>query len=93
MTTTLDLDVSYAALRAAGAVCRRERRLRTSLAGLLADPRDPSAWDQVRLCTSTEEQQQLRGDLEVLETVSQSGGAGTGLGGSPRIPFTEEETC
>ena len=51
MTTTLDLDVSYAALCAAGAVCRRERRLRASLATLLADPRDVGAWAEVRSCT------------------------------------------
>ncbi|MGP9683870.1 hypothetical protein [Brachybacterium sp. AOP3-A1-3] len=93
MTTTLDLDVSYAALCAAGAVCRRERRLRTSLASLLANPRDASAWAEVRSCTRPEEEQLLRSELDLLETVSQSGSAGSGMGGSPRTPFTEGESC
>lgn len=93
MTTTLDLDVSHAALCAAGAVCRRERRLRTSLASLLADPRDAKAWAEVRSCTQLEQQQLLRADLDLLETVSQSGSAGSGMGGSPRTPFPEEESC
>lgn len=93
MTTTLDLDVSYAALCAAGAVCRRERRLRASLATLLADPRDVGAWAEVRSCTRPEEEQLLSSDLALLETVSQSGSAGMGMGGSPRTPFPEEESC
>lgn len=93
MTVTLDLDVSYAALSAAGAVRRRERRLRTSLTTLLAYPRDARAWAEVRSCTRIEEEEALRSDLHLLETVSQSGSAGTGLGGSPRTPLIEEEPC
>lgn len=93
MTVTLDLDVSAAALSAAGAVRRRERRLRTSLTTLLAYPRDARAWAEVRSCTRSEEEAALRADLDLLESVAQSGSAGQGMGGSPRTPFPEEEPC
>lgn len=93
MTISLELDASYAALCAAGAVCRRERRLRFALARMLSRPRDEESWELVRECTGAGEEAALRADLELLEAVSHSGSAGTGLGGSPRTPLTEEETC
>lgn len=93
MAVTLELDVSRAALSAAGAVCRRERKLRMALAALLANPRDERAWAAVRTGVQPTEELSLRADLELLAAVAKSGSAGDGLGGSPRTPFTEGESC
>lgn len=93
MTATLELDASRAAVSAVGAVCRRQRKLRTVLAALSADPRDQTAWEAVRAGVKPEEERALLADLEFLEAVAQSGSAGVGLGGSPRTPSPEEESC
>ncbi|UQN31813.1 hypothetical protein [Brachybacterium kimchii] len=93
MTVTLDLDASRATVSAAGAVCRRERQLRLALAALIAHPRDADAWAAARASVRPSEELALRTDLELLESVAQSGDAGKGMGGSPRIPFTEEDPC
>lgn len=93
MTVTLDLDASRAAVSAAGAVSRRERKLSMALAALLAHPRDAKAWAVVRAGVHPEEELALRTDLELLDAVAKSGSAGDGLGGSPRTPFAEGESC
>lgn len=90
---TDELDISRAAVCAAGAVCRNERALRLALASLLADPRDPQSWSRVRECVQEEKEEALRRDLALLESVATSGGAGVGSGGSPRVPFYEEGPC
>ncbi len=91
MTATLELDASRAAVSAVGAVYRRQRKLRTLLSMLLADPLDETAWAAARAGISPDEEQAMRADIALLTEVAQSGGAGVGLGGSPRAPFTAEE--
>lgn len=91
--TTDELELSRAALSAAGAVCCRERALRTALATLLAHPRDAKAWARVRECVAIDQEVAFRRDLVLLESVATSGGAGAGMGGSPRVPFSKEGSC
>lgn len=93
MIAVVDLDQSCAVLSAAGAVCRQERELRAALARLAAHPRDPRAWAEARAAVSQERESVLRCGLAVLESVPQTGGAGVVMGGSPRIPSFEEESC
>jgi hypothetical protein len=93
MTATLELDASRAAVSAVGAVHRRRQKLRSLLSALLADPLNETAWAAVRAGVCPEEEQAMRSDIALLATVAQSGGAGVGLGGSPRIPFPEEDPC
>lgn len=93
MAPTLDLDASFAVLCAAGAVCRRERDQRQALARLLTSPRDAEAWAAARASVSPGQEAALRADLDLLETVSRSGSAGSARGGSPRTPSIQEEPC
>lgn len=93
MTATLELDASRAAVSAVGAVCRRQRKLRALLSALLADPLDETAWAAARAGVCSDEEQAMRSDIALLAAVAQSGGAGVGLGGSPRTPFPEEGSC
>lgn len=93
MTATLELDASRAAVSAVGAVHRRQQKLRTLLDALLADPLSETAWAAVRAGVCPEEERAMRSDIDLLTAVAQSGGAGVGLGGSPRTPFPEEDPC
>lgn len=93
MTATLELDASRAAVSAVGAVYRRQQKLRTLLSALLADPLDETAWAALRAGVCPEEERAMRSDIDLLAAVAQSGGAGVGLGGSPRTLFPEEDPC